>query len=58
MIWGIGAKDIRMMVGKKINPNWKEMIEMENKRSAHDIDNHVDQLTLHVLNTSSPRRVR
>jgi hypothetical protein len=42
MIWGIGAKDTKMMVDKKIYPNWKEMSKIENKRSAHDNDNHVD----------------
>jgi hypothetical protein len=42
MIWEIGGKDTKMMVDKKIYPKLKEVPQIENKRSAHDNDSHMD----------------
>jgi hypothetical protein len=38
----ISEKDSRMIVERKIYPNLDEIPKIENKRSVHDNDNHMD----------------
>jgi hypothetical protein len=42
MIWVIGGKDIKMMVGKKIYPNLKEVPKSKIKEMFRINDNPVD----------------